>query len=317
MQTRTGWVLLVMVLGCSSGSGRAAPHDTPNGDAGSDRPSVAPVDAEAVAKICQPFSLAGELTEQCCSPEELNAPGGWVVAVTTLAAECEVWLSARIASGRVAIDTDLLAQCGSLPDEPACNDLVTGEVELCSAALTGLGGVGDPCLFAIECSQGLACLDYSSVKVGTCGPPPAVGETCYPLASGLETKHLLDGWLGPRPLCESGARCSNYVLGSNGHCIERSTEGESCIGDDACLAPLHCSLGVCSAGARAPSGPGGACAHDDDCAPDLACDSSRDPATCIARRSAGEPCELGSGVCKGSCIQAGDAGVCASYCGSG
>lgn len=310
---------MLAAAACSSSSDPGTAGVTPGSHAEADAAGSEPLDVAAIAEICKPFARAGELAQQCCSAEELSRSGsGMMGTLLELSTECESWLSARIASGRVEIDANQFEACNTEMPEPTCA-LFGGasEVAFCRDAVRGLGGVGDPCLFAVECADGLTCLDYSSVKAGTCGEPPAVGEVCYPLSSGLESKHLLDDWLGAHPLCAAGARCSNFAMGSTGQCVAQLSEGEWCIEDGECLAPLRCSLGICSANPSPPAGPGGECRYDSDCGSNLVCDRSLEAPVCVAPKPAGEPCEPLSDICRGECVESSAGAVCASFCGSG
>jgi len=286
------------------------------------------VDAALVARLCKPWKDGLAMVDSCCSTSEASSIGRSLFAAITAA--CEPTISDSVAKGRVVVDAAALDACEATPAlPPGCSALqqnVATGVEVshiaCAAAVKGQGDTGAPCRFQMECKDGLSCIGYSATLPGKCGALPKLGTTCYPIASGLAPAQILDTEFSPRPLCASGARCSEYGGGSLGTCIAQEAAGGHCFSSDDCGPGLSCRLGKCTT-SSALSPAGGPCSRVEDCAKGLSCDGKGypgyDQGTCVTPKAAGEACSTTMDACRGACdaTQNSTEGKCASLCNSG
>lgn len=136
------------------------------------------------------------------------------------------------------------AQCG--PDAMGC-----------IGGLCAHGRQGDTCYTSSDCNTSLACVralvDESTLEeVGTCAPPPGVGDACTTLNDICNGSVCVDGTcvaygnvgeacvLGK---CRAGAYC-----GLDDVCVALHAPGEACVDDSQCLSQLCLeSTNTCSA----------------------------------------------------------------------
>jgi hypothetical protein len=182
----------------------------------------------------------------------------------------------------------------------------------CDKVLTGHQDAGQPCLFPVECKEGLTCLGYRVAVEGTCKPSGKTKEVCSPQVFGA-TWNAQAGSLHHSP-CGPTDWCDGH------QCTPRVGPGKPCTSPDSCATGQSCVLGKCAARGQ-PSAP---CQKPADCIYGLWCEAAADGGTgnCANRKAEGESC-LSNDECKGSCSQPAakpskpTPGTCVSVCGSG
>jgi hypothetical protein len=183
----------------------------------------------------------------------------------------------------------------------------------CDRVVVGMQPEEQPCLFSVECKDGLACVGHRNGVEGTCKKPPHAKEACslQPYGSILnEAAAALH-----HPACAAGATCDGAI------CQPRLPAGKACTKPEVCAAGLSCVMGKCGPRART----GSACAAARDCAFGLWCDRGADGGAgkCAPKRTEGQAC-TSRDACKGRCDMSPKPGVrptasgrCAAVCGSG
>jgi hypothetical protein len=326
--------VVVAAGGCHSSPDELAPREAA---AAPLAPADAAPTADASAAAANPpvdagdadSGLRGELNDFChtaftadqdrmrekCSPSDLALSGRLGRAAGDLCAHDMV-----IALGRKRADFDAEAgkKCVEMLREKQLAQ--TSETDSlfqhfpCDRVLLGMQGEGQPCLFSVECKDGLACVGYQIGVDGTCRKPPPARQACtlQPYGSILtEAASTLH-----HPACAPGAYCDGTT------CQPRVPAGKACSKSTMCAAGLSCVMGKC--GQRPAAG--AACAATTDCAFGLWCDRGGDGGAgkCAPKRTDGQEC-FAQEACKGKCDlppkkddnHPPPPGKCVAVCGSG
>lgn len=261
-----------------------------------------------------------------CSPADLNLSQ----AMTRSAAKlCARDLKVAVERSRATFDPDAAAKCSEMLRDKALAR--TSEVDTlfahapCDRVLVGTAGEGRPCLFSIECADGLACVDYKGGQDGKCKKPPKATEPCSAQPFGTILNEAAAAL--HHPACAKGAFCDGTK------CRPRIAAGAHCDDSASCADGLACLKGTC--GVRGPVD--APCMSSTDCVFGLWCDRAapRTPRSdggasadvpmgrCAAKNADGQPC-ASEDACKGRCqMKMGKdgrphpPGTCASACGSG
>jgi hypothetical protein len=252
---------------------------------------------------------------QKCAPKDLQVTQGMERAAANL---CIDDTHSAVLHGRATFDADAAKHCVQmLQDTPLSrtsdSDTLFAHYP-CDSVLLGQQAEGQPCLFSVECKQGLACEGYAIGVDGVCKKPPKVGEACIIQRFGnilnvqaVEPHH---------PACAAGAWCDGN------RCEPRIAAGRPCKDSGSCAGGLSCVTGKC--GKRAADG--AACAATSDCTFGSFCDHGAEAGggACTPRRTSGAECTAQE-QCKGRCdmkdaVDAGGGvfiGHCGDVCGSG
>jgi hypothetical protein len=230
---------------------------------------------------------------------------------------CAHDLGLAVERSRATIDRDAAGKCTEMLRDKALAQ--TSEVDTvfahfpCDRILVGAQAEGQPCLFSVECKDGLACVGYKIGQDGKCQKPSKAKEACTGQPYGTiinDTAAALH-----HPACAKGAFCDGTT------CQPRVVAGKPCDKSDACAEGLACVQGKCGTrGAEAS-----ACGAATDCAFGLWCDRSANAGSgkCMAKRPEGRSCSS-EDACKGRCDmpkgkdgRPQSPGTCAAVCGSG
>lgn len=298
-----GLVAFVAACGGSSETPTTtpAPSSNPTNPAPAQPPAATnppppPVAAGGSFDFCTQVLGSGQtFLDRCCAADKGKDPvvqaGGFLALAMS---QCDKIYGASASKGRLVPGPNHV-QClaaGATLGASSCTEFSQTIETLffassplytaCRNAYQGMQDTGAPCLFPEECKAGLACTGYVAPsesdpgKEGTCGAPPAIGQTC-----------------GPAPV--------DHVYASIDSVFSEHPE---------CAAGAHCEFGTCVAGDPPAYGrgkEGDKCAEERDCSFPLECMSN----TCTAPQAAGGKC-TGNKECNGYC----DKGTCASVCGS-
>jgi hypothetical protein len=317
-------ILVVIAGGC-----RSAPEELTRPDAS---PAPAPTSSAAASledageadgglratlhEFCTGAFLADQdRLRDKCAPADLDV----TLRMDKAAVEgCAKDLMTAIGRSRADFDAEVGKQCADMLRQ---KDLAqTSETDTifqhtpCDRVLVGKQAEGSPCLFSVECKDGLACVGYRIGVDGTCKKPPKAGEACTLQPYGSLFNQQASAL--HHPACAPGAFCDGST------CQPRVAAAKACTVSDACPGGLSCVMGKC--GQRAAAG--SACAKATDCAFGLRCDRSGDGGggKCVAKGSAGQDC-MSQDECKGRCEMPKSQprggppapGKCAAVCGSG
>lgn len=180
------------------------------------------------------------------------------------------------------------------------------QAEECGAGLTCVygaeggtcsprGGEGATCTSGNDCLAGLNCVRSSTSTTSTCMAGPA-GQPCD-----YDTP-CPDGYFcnSSRDFCEAkkvaGVRCSGSTtseecadgLYCDSTCKPLESLGAQCASYRPCRPELHCDSSTSQCVADAALGQ--SCSSSNECEPALYCNTSVSPATCAAKKGAGEMC---------------------------
>jgi hypothetical protein len=252
---------------------------------------------------------------QKCTPKDLQVSQGMARAAANL---CVDDTHSAVRHGRASFDADAAKHCVQmLQDTPLARSSDSDTIFAhypCDSVLLGQQAEGQPCLFSVECKEGLACEGYAIGVDGVCKKPPKVGEACIIQRFGnilnvqaVEPHH---------PACAAGAWCDGTK------CQPRAAAGKPCKESGVCAGGLSCVMGKCGK----PAVDGAACAATSDCTFGSICEPGGDAGAkvCAPRHAAGAPCTAPE-QCKGRCdmtdaVDAGGGvriGHCSDVCGSG
>lgn len=158
-------------------------------------------------------------------------------------------------AGPVPIGSDCSQDIAGCVDGAFCS--YSSMPPICQAK----AAAGQPCDASSgseECVAGTYCV-ASSASTGTCGTPPAEGQTCYPVTSGIACDSSLDfcdeGTLKcirkipPGGACPWGVGCVDYAIcSSTGMCVAKGRAGDACdeTNGPGCLGSLYCYSGTCA-----------------------------------------------------------------------
>jgi hypothetical protein len=249
-----------------------------------------------------------------CAPADL----GLSLSLARMAAKlCAHDLGVAVERSRASIDHDAAGKCVEMLREKALvqtneADTVFGHFP-CDRVLVGAQAEGQPCLFSVECKEGLACVGYKIGDEGKCRKPPKLKEACTLQPFGTIINQAAAD--PHHPACAKGAFCDGSV------CQPRIAAGKPCDKSEACSEGLSCVQGKCGArgAAAAP------CSGSADCAFGLWCDRSAgsNAGACATKRDEGQTCPS-EDACKGRCDmpkgkdgRPHPPGTCAAVCGSG
>lgn len=226
-------------------------------------------------------------------------------------------LEVAVERSRASFDRDAAAKCTEMLREKALAQ--TSEVDTlfahfpCDRVLVGGQTEGQPCLFSVECKEGLACVGYKIGEEGKCRTPPKLKEACTPQPFGTI---INEAAAAPHhPACAKGAFCDGST------CQPRAAAGKACDKSESCAEGLACVQGKCGqrGAAAAP------CAASTDCAFGLWCSrtAGSTAGVCATKRADGQACSS-EDACKGRCDmpkgkdgRPHPPGTCAGVCGSG
>ena len=286
--------------------GDAATHPTP----------VAPdAGRTPVLAFCQDaYAADTDRMKDKCSANDASLTQSMARAAAGL---CDHDVRLAIDRSRASFDPDAASKCVEMLHDKALEQ--TSETDTlfghfpCDKVLIGLQDEGKPCLFSVECKEGLACVGYKIGVDGTCKKPPKAKAACTAQRYGTI---INDAATAPHhPACTKDAYCDETA------CQPRVAAGKACTQADACAGGLSCVNGQC--GARGAEG--AACAAATDCTFGLWCDRTGDAGAgkCASKHTQGQAC-MSEDACKGRCeIPKGKdgkqvlPGMCTSVCGSG
>jgi hypothetical protein len=270
----------------------------------------------ALHEFCSGAFLADEERMQAkCSPADLAVTERMEHAAADL---CTRDVTSALRRSRADFDVETGKKCVDMLRQKHLAQTSEGDSLFqhypCDRVVVGKQPVGQPCLFSVECKEGLACIGYKPGVDGACQKPPAAKEACTRQPYGSIANEAASRV--HHPACAPGAYCDGSM------CQPRVPSGKPCTRIDVCAAGLSCVKGKC--GGR--GGSGSACAAPGDCAFGLWCDRGGDggAGTCAAKRSDGQECSSPN-ACKGRCdmarrvpgVRPGAPGKCAAVCGSG
>jgi len=249
-----------------------------------------------------------------CSPADFDVSQ----SIGRMAAKlCSHDLQMAVGRSRATVDRDAAGKCTEMLRDKALAQ--TSEVDSvfahfpCDRVLVGTEGEGQPCLFSIECKEGLACVGYKIGEDGTCKKPPKAKEACTGQPFGTVINDAAAAL--HHPACAKGAYCDGST------CQPRVAAGKPCDKSDSCAEGLSCVQGKCGARGAVAS----ACAASTDCAYGLWCDRSGDAGggKCANKHLDAQPC-TSEDACKGRCDmpkgkdgRPHPPGTCVAVCGSG
>jgi hypothetical protein len=283
-------------------SGDAAPP--PEGDAGQ----------TPTKRFCEgAYSADVDRMRDKCALADLTLSQSLAHAAANL---CDHDLRVATERSRASFDPDAAGKCTEMLRDKALtqtseNDTLFGHFP-CDRVLVGAQDEGKPCLFSVECKEGLACVGYAIGSEGTCKKPPKVKEACTLQPFGTI---INEAAAAPHhPACAKGAYCDGKS------CLPRVAAGKGCSASTSCADGLSCVQGKC--GPRAAEG--APCGSATDCAFGLWCSPADAGAgRCASKRADGQPCSS-EDACKGRCdIPKGTdgrpqaVGKCVAICGSG
>jgi hypothetical protein len=300
---------------------------------GSDAAPAAPVPRSPIAATSRPVADAPDAArtpmEQLCDDvysadvarmRDKCAPAdfGLSQSMARMAAKlCAHDLEVAVERSRASVDHDAAGKCTEMLREKALAQ--TSEVDTvfahfpCDQILVGAQAEGQPCLFSVECKEGLACVGYKIGDDGKCRKPPKAKEACTLQPFGTI---INEAAAAPHhPACAKGAYCDGSL------CQPRIIAGKPCDKSESCAEGLACVQGKCgSRGAEAAP-----CSAAADCAFGSWCDRSAGSTsgTCATKRADGQTCPSDD-ACKGRCDmpkgkdgRPHPPGTCAAVCGSG
>jgi hypothetical protein len=308
-----------------TGAGDGAPVDASTSDGPT--PEASPVDGGAGVAFCDDtYGALRVAFEGCCtSGDVLTNQYKFIDAIyVALTQDCEARVSAAIDHGRVAFDPTAAQACVASIQQVIADGVCWGNISTnqpgpppygssaCSDVVTGLQANGAPCAVDFECQNGLTCVGWTGSTDGKCQTPGAAGKPCEQ-APDAGSALDLDYGFGTHPPCAAGAYCVTPT------CQPQAASGAACTSDGQCANGLTCHLGRCAS--MGPAGDGGACDTKVDCVQGLYCATGDGGSTgaCMPREVAGGACTQSGDQCKGICVSpdGGQAGVCATLCGSG
>ncbi len=265
------------------------------------------------------YSADSERLRSTCAPADVARTESIVRIASSL---CTRDLSAVLAA-TATFDRDAAAKCvGMLRDKPMTR-ANAGDTFFehfpCDRVLLGTHDKGEPCVFSVECRDGLACVagaPGANGANGACATPPRTGQPCSLQSVGTSINEVAAEL--HHPACAVGGWCDGVT------CQPRRATGKSCTSDGSCADGLACVMGKC--GQRRVEGD--ECTASSDCSWGLWCgsgsvDGGAGKGQCRAKLGGGSECTIGES-CKGRCEMPGTAGghphehgTCVSVCGSG
>jgi hypothetical protein len=329
-----------VLVACGGDDGSVGSGTTPDGGGGGDGATppnpppgpppgpLPPATAGAGKDFCDKTYVAYfNAYLACCNAQDKTRPEyAFLQLVNVIGQACEQDFEASIAKGRLSIDPTLAAECegvfqslvaGGLcgkTSEQLSSQINATQAASCKPAIVGRQAVEQPCAGDYDCAPGLTCVGWTSKGDGLCKDHPAIGAAC-----GKGTEEGGGGVtvtlnFGDHPGCAVGAYCTFQK------CAALKADNTSCADDKECLNG-HCHEGKC--GSQGPTDLASACKVNSDCKSGLYCDHPTDAGACANKKAEGATCHgavfSSTGECKGVCDvpDGGDAGTCASFCGSG
>jgi hypothetical protein len=340
-------LVVVVAGGCHSASEETAQKDAgpaplasaeaaapqPSADASMEAASAAPVESASAAassgdageaedgpraaarEFCSgAFSADVDRLHDKCTPADLSLRERMG---RSAADQCTRDMLTALRRSRAELDTEAAKRCVAMlhqkPFTPTSESDTLFQHFPCDRVLLGTQPEGQPCLFSVECKDGLACVGHKGAADGTCKKPPHASEACTLQPYGSILNEAAASM--HHPACAAGSTCDGAI------CQPRLSAGKTCTKPEVCASGLSCVMGKCAPRSRT----GSACSSARDCVFGMWCDrgTGGGPGKCAPKRPDGQECTSRDG-CKGRCdmspkpgVRPSASGKCAAVCGSG